>query len=84
MFGATFEPKKWLILSMIKDTINGIAGHELAWVFYPGVAHKRAMENVRVQVNQINDELVHTDWRIINKNKNKRNGAIYKLKEIKK
>jgi len=83
MFGATFAPKKWLFLSMIKDSTLGIAGHELAWVFYPGMSHRKAMDNVRVQINQINDQLVHTDWRIINKNKTKRNGAIYKLKESK-
>ncbi len=87
MFGEKFELKKWLILSAIKDATEGrggIEGKALESAFYGYMPHEKAIRNIRVQINQINDELASTDWRIINTNKNKTRGlSFYKLVESK-
>ena len=69
LFGVRFQPKKAEILSMISDVTKGRGGismESLIGVFYPGISKRKAEGAVRVQINQINDLLIQTDYRIDN------------------
>src|SRR5512139_361914 len=81
-FGIRFQPKKAAMLDMIEQVTKGrggIDGEALAWVFFPGVPKLQALQRVKSHICQINDMLVSTDWRVINANHAKREGAFYKL-----
>lgn len=84
-FGVRFQPQSAAILNMIEDVTKargGIEGDALAWVFFPGVPKLVAKARVRVHVNQINEMLLSTNWRIVNARKCKRDGSLYQLKEV--
>src|SRR5512139_707187 len=84
-FGVKFQPLKASMLDMIEDVTKGrggIEGDALAWVFFPGVPKLKAKQRVRVHINQINDMLASTTWRVVNARKCKTDGALYQLKEV--
>jgi len=77
-FGVRLPPKKAEFLDMIEKVTTGRGGIELeslASVFYPGVSKTVAKQRAKVHVNQINDLLVSTDWRIVNRD------GLYRLVE---
>ena len=45
----------------------GVTTEELARRLYPDVPTPEAVHRVRSHVNQINDRLAETDWRIVNR-----------------
>lgn len=77
-FGVKLPPKKAEFLDMIERVTRGRGGIELeslASVFYPGIQKRIAHQRVKVHVNQINDLLLSTDYRIVNQ------GGLYRLVE---
>ena len=84
-FGIRFTRTQAAILDMIESQSKargGIDGAALGWVFFPGIAKRIQSQRVKVHVCQINDMLVSTDYRIVNERPCKREGALYKLKEV--
>ena len=55
------------LFDMIERRPAGIDAEELARMLYPDVPTPTAVHRVRSQINQINDRLVSTDWRIVNR-----------------
>src|SRR5262245_44844413 len=67
-YGVRLQPKKAELLDMIEQTSGrgGVELETLAWVFYPGVPTKTAKDRIKVHINQLNDQLCGTDWRVVN------------------
>ena len=55
------------IFDAIERRPAGVSAEELARRLYPDVPTPEAIHRVRTQINQINDRLVSTDWRIVNR-----------------
>ena len=55
------------LFDMIERRPDGVAAEELARLLYPGAATPIAVRVVRSHINQINDRLAETDWRIVNR-----------------
>ncbi len=70
-FGIKFQPKKADILDAISDVTRanrgGISCETLGWMFYPGESKRVATQRIKAHVCQINDMLVSTDCRIVNR-----------------
>src|SRR5690349_23314750 len=77
-FGVKLPPKKAEFLDMIEQVTKGRGGIELeslASVFYPGVSKTVAKQRAKVHICQINDLLLSTDYRIVNRD------GLYRLVE---
>lgn len=71
VLGVRFPPLKAEMLRMISDTTRargGTSRETLGWVFFGGVPKRAAENRVKTHVNQINDMLVETDYRVVNRN----------------
>jgi len=67
--GIKLQRKKADILDAIEKhtTHGGIALDRLAWLFYPDDPRPIACQRLRVHINQINDLLAATEWRVVNR-----------------
>ena len=55
------------LFDMIERRKAGVSAEELARQLYPDAPTPTAIRIVRSHINQINDRLVSTDWRIVNR-----------------
>ena len=55
------------LIDKYTDNADGIALDRLAWLLYPDDPKPTACQRIRVHINQLNDLLEATDYRIVNR-----------------
>ena len=78
-YGVYFPRKKADLLDFLEPLQEGATTETLCWVFYPDKPKRAAARTVAVHINQINDMLLSTDYKIVNVEPCQKLGGKYKL-----